>query len=79
MHPTLTTSFVALVASSCVAAALQTEHQPHRIPLKSRHVGQRTPFRKRAVDAIGVPLSDFFLGTDLQWFGNISGLCSSHT
>ncbi|KAI0374023.1 acid protease [Pilatotrama ljubarskyi] len=70
MLSALTLGLVALAASSEVAAA----PEPPKIALQSRktprdHVAS---LRKRAAKAIGVPLDDFFLGTDLQWFGNIS-------
>ena len=49
--------------------------EPVPIALQARHAprGHATGVRRRALAAIGVPLDDFFLGTDLQWFGNISG------
>ncbi|RDB24771.1 Pepsin A [Hypsizygus marmoreus] len=46
---------------------------PQTIHLQSRVM---TPpgssLRRRALPPSNVPLADFFLGTDLQWFGNIS-------
>ncbi|OCH90671.1 acid protease [Obba rivulosa] len=49
---------------------------PRAISLTSRRVprnGRYVPgLRKRALKPFNVPLTDFFLGTDLQWFGNIS-------
>ncbi|KAI0358459.1 acid protease [Trametes cingulata] len=69
----LTLGLAALAASSEVAATASAP-EPPRIALQSRKTprGHVTSLRKRAAKAIGVPLDDFFLGTDLQWFGNIS-------
>lgn len=66
-----TLGVVALAASSEVSAS----PKPVPITLQSRKTprGHNSGLRKRALSAISVPLDDFFLGTDLQWFGNISG------
>lgn len=45
---------------------------PQTIHLQSRIVPQGASLRRRALSPTTVPLADFFLGTDLQWFGNIS-------
>ena len=76
MLSALTVGLLALAASSEVAAAPQAGAKAHKVALQSRvpPKGQFTSVRKRASKAIGVPLDDFFMGTDLQWFGNISGL-----
>ncbi|KAF8813784.1 acid protease [Phlegmacium glaucopus] len=42
--------------------------EPQKITLTLR----RNPGRHRAIAPATIPLADFFLGTDLQWFGNIS-------
>ncbi|KAJ7209223.1 acid protease [Mycena pura] len=44
---------------------------PRTIHLQSR-VAPAAPTRRRALKSVNVPLDDYFLGTDLQWFGNIS-------
>ncbi|PPR05853.1 hypothetical protein CVT26_010133 [Gymnopilus dilepis] len=46
---------------------------PHKISLQSRSIPKgSSSFRRRALSPTSEPLADFFLGTDLQWFGNIS-------
>ncbi|KAJ8487421.1 hypothetical protein ONZ51_g4190 [Trametes cubensis] len=74
MLSAITVGLLALAASSEVAAAPQAGAKAHKVALQSRvpPKGQFTSVRKRASKAIGVPLDDFFMGTDLQWFGNIS-------
>ncbi len=71
MLSAFTLGLFALVASSEVSAS----PKPVPITLQSRKTprGQSSGLRRRALSAISVPLDDFFLGTDLQWFGNISG------
>lgn len=73
MLSTLALGLLALIASQEVSAT----PKPVAITLQSRKAprGYVSGFRKRALDAIKVPLDDFFLGTDLQWFGNISSEC----
>ncbi|KAI0645713.1 acid protease [Trametes meyenii] len=69
---------VLALAASTVASTPESELEakpvPQAISLQSRKTprGHVNSIRKRAAKAIGVPLEDFFLGTDLQWFGNIS-------
>ncbi|KAJ7669356.1 acid protease [Mycena polygramma] len=63
----LVSGYHALVsASEPVVAAPQT------IKLQSRVAPKEATLRRRALNPVTVPLADFFLGTDLQWFGNIS-------
>ncbi|KAJ7601341.1 aspartic peptidase domain-containing protein [Mycena rosella] len=45
---------------------------PQTIHLQSRIPPAAATLRRRALDPVTVPLADFFLGTDLQWFGNIT-------
>nr|GAT42532.1 acid protease [Mycena chlorophos] len=45
---------------------------PQTIQLQSRAAPKAATLRRRALNPVTVALSDFFLGTDLQWFGNIS-------
>ncbi|KAI1794286.1 hypothetical protein LXA43DRAFT_1179489 [Ganoderma leucocontextum] len=67
-HSAYDFSFVTLgvLALSTFSAVYAT---PKPVPVQLHISG----IRRRALDAIGVPLDDLFLGTDLQWFGNISG------
>lgn len=62
-----------LLALSATVAAEDAAAVPQRIAIQSRRLPHGHPLRRRALAPIGVPLDDFFLGTDLQWFGNISG------
>ncbi|RPD68610.1 acid protease [Lentinus tigrinus ALCF2SS1-7] len=70
MLSSITLGLFALAAASEASAS----PKPLPITLQSRKTprGQFSGIRKRALSAISVPLDDFFLGTDLQWFGNIS-------
>ncbi|OSD06882.1 acid protease [Trametes coccinea BRFM310] len=76
MLSTVALGLLALAASSEVTAAPSDAPvaKPQKITLQSRVTpkGHVTAVRAKAAQAIGVPLDDFFLGTDLQWFGNIS-------
>lgn len=45
--------------------------QPTTVKLFSRKLPANS-VRRRALAPVNVPLADFFLGTDLQWYGNIS-------
>ena len=74
MRSALTLGVLALSASSVVYAT----PKPVPVSLQARKTpkGHVNGLRRRALSAIGVPLDDFFLGTDLQWFGNISGTSS---
>ncbi|TFK54198.1 acid protease [Heliocybe sulcata] len=47
-------------------------HSPHKMQLTARKAPSNSPLRRRALSAANVPLSDFYKGTDLQWYGNIS-------
>jgi len=46
----------------------------HKVPLSSRKVpkGHVAALRKRSSSSINIPLDDYYNGTDLQWYGNIS-------
>ncbi|PPQ62926.1 hypothetical protein CVT24_006166 [Panaeolus cyanescens] len=47
--------------------------EPQTIALTARTVPRGSTFRRRAsISPASIPLDDFFLGTDLQWFGNIT-------
>ncbi|KAJ6501044.1 acid protease [Mycena vitilis] len=59
-----------LLASSHGLVAAQAE--PQKIHMQSRISPATATLRRRALDPVTVPLADFVLGTDLQWFGNIS-------
>ncbi|KAJ7138311.1 acid protease [Mycena epipterygia] len=45
---------------------------PHTIHLQSRNAPVPATLRRRALNPVTIPLADFFLGTDLQWFGNMT-------
>ncbi|KAH9485175.1 Pepsin-2B [Psilocybe cubensis] len=45
---------------------------PQKITLQSRTLPKGTLMQRRALSPTSIPLADFFLGTDLQWFGNLS-------
>ncbi|KAF8904489.1 acid protease [Gymnopilus junonius] len=69
----LLTTLALLLLSSTSALEVETAPaSPHKVTLQSRSVPKGSSFRRRALSPTSVPLADFFLGTDLQWFGNIS-------
>ncbi|KAM5531583.1 hypothetical protein V8D89_014752 [Ganoderma adspersum] len=70
MRSALSLGVLALSASSVVYAT--PKPVPVQLQARKTEKGHISGIRRRALDAIGVPLDDFFLGTDLQWFGNIS-------
>ncbi|KAF9010503.1 acid protease [Cyathus striatus] len=56
----------------CTISGVLGEVTPQTITLSSRGHPSGSFSRRRALSPANVPLADFFLGTDLQWFGNIS-------
>ncbi|KAF8894062.1 acid protease [Infundibulicybe gibba] len=60
-----------LFSSSVQALALQPA-VPQKIILRSRPAPPGGSLKSRALSPSTIPLADFFKGTDLQWFGNIS-------
>ncbi|CAL1707620.1 unnamed protein product [Somion occarium] len=65
-------SCVLLALYANAATAELTRPSPVTINLSSRKVTTGQSLRRRALPASNIPLKDFFSGTDLQWFGNIS-------
>ncbi|KAJ3480344.1 hypothetical protein NLI96_g8429 [Meripilus lineatus] len=63
-----------LLASSWTNAMIvkSASPQPATISLTSRKVQSGERLRRRAIPPSTIPLDDYFLGTDLQWFGNIT-------
>ncbi|KAF7376309.1 Pepsin A [Mycena sanguinolenta] len=64
----LSLCLLAVSAETLVAA----QAVPQTIQLQSRVAPAHQALRRRALNPVTVPLADFFLGTDLQWFGNIT-------
>ncbi|KAF7361726.1 Pepsin A [Mycena venus] len=68
--------FKRLLSLCLLAVSAQTlvdaQAVPQTIHLQSRVAPVPATLRRRALNPVTVPLADFFLGTDLQWFGNIS-------
>ncbi|KAJ7496013.1 acid protease [Mycena galericulata] len=52
--------------------AVSAQATPQTIQLQSRIAPAPATLRRRALNPSTIPLADFFLGTDLQWFGNIT-------
>ncbi|CAK5276783.1 unnamed protein product [Mycena citricolor] len=71
LSPVLSLSLLA-AATTALASTTTTTPTPHTIQLQSRVAPKDATLRRRALNPATVPLADFFLGTDLQWFGNIS-------
>lgn len=68
----LSPSIIVLLLALTGSYAL-TEVEPRTITLSSRRGPSRRTLRRRlATRNMNVPLADDFLGTDLEWFGNIS-------
>ncbi|KAF4620730.1 hypothetical protein D9613_001014 [Agrocybe pediades] len=69
-------SFLLLLVPLPATVNAQASALPQTISIQSRALpkGYRSSssLRRRALDPVNVPLDDFFLGTDLQWFGNIT-------
>jgi len=51
---------------------VQAQATPQTIQLQSRASPLGTALQRRALGPTNVPFADFFLGTDLQWFGNMT-------
>ncbi|KAF8200694.1 acid protease [Pholiota molesta] len=66
------TSWVKALYLFCSILAVSGEAVPQTIQLQSRNIPKGEVLRRRALSPTSEPLADFFLGTDLQWFGNIS-------
>ncbi|KAI0344662.1 acid protease [Trametopsis cervina] len=69
----LSLALVAFALSAVVSAspAPVARASPQTISLRSRRVPQGSTVSRRALSPIGVPLLDYFNGTDLQWYGDI--------
>ncbi|KAF5392006.1 hypothetical protein D9757_003250 [Collybiopsis confluens] len=64
-------SFFCLLAL-CLSALADDSAVPQKITLTSRVTPPGKSLKRRQLAQSNVPLADFFLGTDLQWFGNIT-------
>ncbi|OCH89493.1 acid protease [Obba rivulosa] len=60
-----------LVAAGLAAGVVATP-QPIQLTARKMPRGHIAALRKRALEPVNVPLADFFINIDLQWFGNIS-------
>ncbi|KAJ3965719.1 acid protease [Lentinula raphanica] len=73
---TLSLSFLVLALSILVsegnALVEDSSSTPRKITLFSRVAPPGQSLKRRALSPSNVPLVDFFQGTDLQWFGNIT-------
>ncbi|TFK44408.1 aspartic peptidase domain-containing protein [Crucibulum laeve] len=65
---------LSLLVALLSVLSIETQGQvaPQTIALSSRVAPRGSSLKRRALSPSTVPLADFFLGTDLQWFGNIS-------
>lgn len=74
MFPALALGLLAVSAG--VEATSNPVHSPAKINLSSRRIRSSprpsVSSQRRALSPANVPLTDFFKGTDLQWYGNIS-------
>lgn len=61
-----------LVATLGFLGLAQAQATPQTIQLQSRVAPRGASLKRRALNPATVPLADFFLGTDLQWFGNMT-------
>ncbi|KAJ3571704.1 hypothetical protein NP233_g3588 [Leucocoprinus birnbaumii] len=61
-----------VVATLGFLGLVQASVAPQTISLQSRVAPQGMSLKRRALNPVTVPLADFFLGTDLQWFGNMT-------
>ncbi|THU95408.1 acid protease [Dendrothele bispora CBS 962.96] len=63
-----------LLVASLYTSITSACPEPQKITLQSRVAphGQANSLKRRQISPTNVPLADFFKGTDLQWFGNIS-------
>ncbi|KAJ8077234.1 hypothetical protein PM082_001662 [Marasmius tenuissimus] len=61
-----------VLAAFGTAIANDVTIQPRKIVLSSRVAPEPSALRRRQLSQANVPLKDFFKGTDLQWYGNIS-------
>ncbi|KZT26713.1 acid protease [Neolentinus lepideus HHB14362 ss-1] len=71
MLPALASSLTLLTVCASVHSQ-EVSHSPHRVQLTARKASHDSPLRRRALSAANIPLNDFYKGTDLQWYGNIS-------
>ncbi|KAL6301849.1 acid protease [Sparassis latifolia] len=62
------------LALAALALSSAGSASPHTVALTSRSIpkGHIPALRRRGLSAVDVPLEDYFSGTDLQWYGNIS-------
>ncbi|KAF8986341.1 acid protease [Cyathus striatus] len=68
-------AFTGLATAVCflyTISGVVGEAAPQTITLSSRARPSGSLLKRRTLSPINVPLKDYYLGTDLQWFGNIS-------
>ncbi|KAL0950379.1 hypothetical protein HGRIS_010341 [Hohenbuehelia grisea] len=63
---------LSVVSAAAAWAKADPAPVPQTIQLSSRVAPRGASLKSRALSPTTIPLADFFLGTDLQWFGNIS-------
>ncbi|KAF9448729.1 acid protease [Macrolepiota fuliginosa MF-IS2] len=61
-----------IISTLGLLGLVQAQATPQTIKLNSRVAPQGTSLKRRALSPTTIPFADFFLGTDLQWFGNIT-------
>ncbi|KAF5351861.1 hypothetical protein D9756_007543 [Leucocoprinus leucothites] len=61
-----------VVAALGFLGLVHANANPQTISLQSRVAPQGMSLKRRALNPTTVPLADFFLGTELQWFGNMT-------
>ncbi|EPQ58245.1 acid protease [Gloeophyllum trabeum ATCC 11539] len=69
MLPALPLTFLAVCSG---VSSQDVRSNSHPLQLTARKAPRGSALRRRALSAANLPLNDFFKGTDLQWYGNIS-------
>lgn len=61
-----------VISALCLLGLAHAQATPQTIRLESRTSPKGSSVGRRAIGPVNVPFADFFLGTDLQWFGNMT-------
>ncbi|KAI0785623.1 acid protease [Abortiporus biennis] len=72
MHPAFLVLGLFAVSASALNSHVGPRAEPVKITLASRKVSSTQLLQRRALSPSNVPLADYFNGTDLQWFGNLT-------
>ncbi|KAL4255013.1 peptidase A1 family protein [Abortiporus biennis] len=72
LHLTFIVLGLFTLSASALNSHVQPQSEPVKITLASRKVSSKRLLQRRTLSPSNVPLANYFNGTDLQWFGNLT-------